>query len=266
MSGLIGPVGGLESLWFTTSEPESVNPRHAYSEALSGRVTAQRGPRPRRVWACGMDESLPEDYQVLEQLASWRDPLVWYSANSCRSNVLTPDASVFRSGTWTGGAEGGAGMASDGARYLISRVSGLAATVRLVQPVPVPNDGPVTVSAYLSTHPATIGGLVVEELDPESAVVATHSKSIPANTHAERAVASFKPSARTVAVRISVTGALMVAAPSVTFTASALPWATGRGCLAAVIDLGGEQHHFGKVAPDGFMRVASRSFTIHELG
>lgn len=278
MSGLIGPVGGLESVWFTNSEPESVDSRHTYTKALSGRVTAQRSPRPRRSWSCGMDESLPEDYHVVEQLASWPSPLVWYSAAACRSNVLTPKASLFEGGTWTGGATGGAGDSSDDTRYYYSRVAGIAETMRLVDLVPVPNEGPISVGVYISTHPASPAMLYVDEVDPEGristtgaiepsrALVGTHSASVAANQHAQRAVVQFTPSVRTVALNIRVVGALMISAPSVTFTASALPWATGRGCLTSVIDLGGEQHHFGQVASDGFMRVTSRSFTITELG
>lgn len=280
MGGFIGPIGGLVEVPFTSSEPEDLAARSTYRTALSGRVTEQRGPRARRKWDCAIDISRPEDHQMLDQIAADMfdaGPHVWYSAISRVTNILTPDQSLFREGTWTGGAQGGAGTASDDTPYARSYTAGLAEQMALGSLAPIPSGMPVTASIYISTHPASPAMLYVDEVDPEGrlvggviqpsrALVDTHQASVAANQHAQRVAVTFTPSVRTVALRIRVVGALMLTMPAVSFTFRPMGWSTGRGCLSASINLGGSDPRLAFESEDGWGRRESRTFTIQELG
>lgn len=281
MGGLIGPVGGLVEVPFTSSEPEDVESRSTYTKALSGRLTEQRGPRQNRAWQCSIDTGRPDDHHMLDQIDRGLlgdGPHVWYSAMARVTNILTPAQTMFTEDTWAGGAQGGAGQALDGTLYARSLVAGIAERVELVDLVPVPKGMPIVVSSYISTHPASPAMLYVDEVDPEGristtgaiepsrALVDTHSASVAADRHAVRAVVQFVPSVRTVALYVRVVGALMVTMPAVTLTHRPQGWATGRGCTTASLNLGGRDPRFAFESEDGWGRRESRSFTIHELG
>lgn len=278
MGGLFGPVGGLVHVPFTSSEPESVEPRSTYIRAISGRVTEQRGPRPRRTWDCSVDISMPDQHHMLDQIAAGafgRGPHVWYSAMSRVTNILTPIQSLFEENTWVGGGQGGAGEASDGTPYARSVVADIAEQVSIVDLIPVPRGMPVVASVYISTHSESPAMLYVDEVDPEgrilgnavfppSSLVETHSASVASGQWAQRASVSFTPSVRTVALRIRVVGALMVTMPAVSITHRLMDWSAGRGCITASINLDTSDPSLASEREDG--RRESRSFTIRELG
>lgn len=280
MGGLIGPVGGLVHVPFTSSEPEDLESRSTYSKALSGRVTEQRGSRSRRTWSCSVDVARPDDHHMLDQIADGLlgdGPHIWYSASARVTNVLTPAQSKFTEDTWAGGAQGGAGEASGEVPYARSYTAGIAEQMELVGLVPVPKGMPTTVSVYISTHPASPAMLYVDEVDPEGRVVGgtiqptralvdTHQVSVAADQHAQRAIVTFTPSVRTVALRVRVVGALMLTMPAVTFTHRAMRWATGRGCLTASLNLTGRDPSLAQESADGWGSRESSTFTIHELG
>lgn len=272
MGALLGPIGRLERVASPTSEPVEFEPVFTFSKALSGRVTAQRGPRPRRVWGCDEGSIRPEDATLLEGLASGsmyaQDAgYAWYSSYAVVSNVLTPDEGEMFGTSWTGGAAGGGGTASDGTRYFLSRITAPTETVTLAEPVAVPAQTPVAISAYISTHPTTTAQLIVEEVDPEGAVIgAPRSVSVAADQHAQRAVLTFTTSVRAVALKIRVAGALMTTMPAVTLTREVQPWASGRGCRHAVVTISGEDPQLAFETPTNYGRRAGRSFTIYELG
>lgn len=271
MGALLGPIGGLERVASPTSEPVEFEPVFTFSKALSGRVTAQRGPRPPRVWSCSEGTVRPEDAAILEWLAAGArydqsQGYVWYSSYSLVTNMLTPAEGFMKDGTWTGGAEGGAGNAED-ARYLASETGGTASVFELARILPIPAQSPVAVSAYISTHPTQTARLEVTELDPEGATVGTpHVSTVPADMHAHRGVVTFTSSVRTVALRIRVVNALMRTMPAVTLTREVQPWASGRGCRHAVVTISGEDPQLAFETPTNYGRRAGRSFTIHELG
>lgn len=271
MGALLGPVGGLERVASPTSEPVEAESPLSLSTALSGRVTAQRGPRPRRVWACSEGTIRPEDAALLEGLVAGSlydqtDGYVWYSSYARVTNILTPWEAVFAENTWSRGAHGGGGVTEDGTRYFRSRTSDPSTTVSLARDVAVPAGGPLVVSVYVSTHPTTTATVVVEEIDPEGSVIGLPwLTQVAANQHAKRAVRALTTSVRTVAVRIHVIGALMFTLPAVTLTREVQPWASGRGCRHAVVTINGEDPQLAFETPTNYGRRAGRSFTIHEL-
>lgn len=270
MGGFIGPVGGLVEVPFTSSEPEDVPSRSTYRTALSGRVTEQRGPRGRRTWDCSIDVSRPDDHHILDQVSAGmigKGPYVWYSAMARVTNILTPDQSMMMGGSWSGGAEGGAGVTSDSVRYLGSLTGGLDSVIFIRDAIPVPSEHPLAVSVYVSTHPSKVAWLHVTELDPEGATVGTPwTTSVPADTHAHRAAITITTSPRTVSVRVMVTSALMVTLPSLSITSRPMGWSAGRGCVSASLNLRGSDPRLAFESADGWGRRESRTFTIHELG
>lgn len=273
MGALLGPaVGGLERVASPTSEPVEFEPVFSFAKALSGRVTAQRSPRPRRSWSCAEGSIKPEDAALLEGLASGRmyvqsDGYVWYSSYAVVTNVLTPDEGDVYGASWTGGAAGGAGTASDGTRYYLSRTTSPTETISITEPVAVPAQTPAAISAYISTHPSFTAQMTVEEIDPEGALVGEpHSTTVAADQHAQRASLTFTTNVRTVGLKISVTGALITANAAISLTPTVEPWASGRGCRTAVVQIAGEDPRLAFVTPTNYGRRAGRSFTITELG
>ena len=271
MGALLGPIGGLERVASPVLEPVEEGQRFVTATALSGRRTAQRLPRQKRVWPCAESTIRPEDAAILEWLAAGggydqSDGYVWYSSYSLVTNMLTPAEAFMEDGAWTGGYPGGGGNADD-ARYLASETGDEGSVFELSRPFPVPASSPVAVSAYVSTHPAQTARLEVTELDPEGATVGTpHMSTIPANTHAYRAAVTLTTSVRTVSLRIRVVGALMVTMPAVTLTQEVQPWASGRGCAHAIVAMTGEDPQLAVETPTNWGRRHARTFTITELG
>jgi hypothetical protein len=264
---LFGPVDGLVQLHGSSSVEVTRPARVKKSVALSGRVSVQRGPEPRREWAVSVESAYPEHVQLLQGVeygAYGPGPFVWYDELAQVTNMLTPGESMLRAGSWTGGAFGGAGVAADKTPYLVSRTADVGASVFLSERIAVPAEMPVTVSAYVSTHPTTAATLRVREWDPEGVFFNTHTFTVPAGTHAGRAVVSFKTSVRTRTLSFNILDPLMVTMPAVTLTDKALPWATGLGCRSAVVELPG--HSVGKAVAHPNGRRMGYSMTIHELG
>lgn len=269
---LIGPVGGLIQLHGSSSVEVTRPARVTKSVALSGRVTSQRGPAPRREWSVAVSSAYPEHFQALQQLEAGLlgpGPYSFYDEYAQVTNMLSPAQSMVTDAAWSGGAQGGAGndrrkFDAESPRYLSSITGGLLSDFRLVDDVPVPAQFPLTASAYMSTHPTSSATFYVDEIDPEGAVVGTHQVSVSADQYAQRAVVSMTTSVRTVAVRVRAVGALMLTLPAVTLTEVPAPWAHGAGCQAATFDLSGHTVLKAVAHPNG--RRASYSMTVHELG
>ena len=126
--GLLGPVGGLEQVWFTSKESMSKGSRFVTRTALSGRSHAQVLPRQARTWACEIPYDAPQEGQILDQLetrvARQREPLVWYPADALGTNMLDPGASQMDTEWWedveSGGARVQPGDGLPGPRFLSS--------------------------------------------------------------------------------------------------------------------------------------------------
>lgn len=274
MGALLGPVGGLEKVASPTTEPVEWEPRITFREYVSGRRQVQMWPAPPRDWACSENTVSPEDAALLQWMAGGHrfdlsNGLVWYSSYSQVTNMLTPEESFMGDGRkpgWTGGSVAGAGVTADKTRYLLSRTASPGETIRLTEPLPVPGQRDVTVSAYITSYPGPSATLRVVELDPMGDTVGTHPFTVPSDTHALRAAVSFTTSLRTDTLRIEVVGANMVTMPAVTLTRTVQPWAPGRGCRRAMIILTGETPQLAFEVPNDWGRRHAQAFTIHEIG
>ena len=275
MGALLGPVGGLLELVGASSSEVSAPPSSSFTRSLSGVVREQRGPLARRVWEATVGTAKPEQWHVLSQLGTGLlgpGPWVWYDELSQVTNLLTPAASMLHPGTWVGdGASvGGAGVTEDGTAYFRSVVATPEATVRIGAPeglVPVPFETVVTASVYVTAYSATGGTVAIEQVDPEGATVdAPRVLDVEPGTVGARVHATLTTSMRTVALRITATGSLMLALPAVTLSDTPLPWATGRGCLAASLYLPGEDVQLALTTDTDWGRRSGYSMTITELG
>ena len=64
--GLLGPVGGLEQVWFTSKESMSKGSRFVTRTALSGRSHAQVLPRQARTWECEIPYDAPQEGHIVD--------------------------------------------------------------------------------------------------------------------------------------------------------------------------------------------------------
>lgn len=269
VSPYIGPVGGLRSIHGLSASEVTIPTRYVTRRKLSGRVQAQRAPRPRREWSASISSAYPEHVayvQMLESSAHGLAPLAWYDEMAQVTNILTPAASLLESGTWSGGPLGGSGITPDGVPYTRSVVTGGGVTVTMGGRVPVPYGSPVVVSAYLTGLANTSGRLTVTEYDPEGVAVGSRFVSIPAEATEQRFHIALTASQRTATIEVTARNILMVTLPAITLTADPMPWATGRGCTSAIVQMPRESVAAALRSPVPGGRRAGYSFTITELG
>ena len=264
---LFGPLSGLVPLHGSSSVNVTRPARVTKTVALSGRVSAQRGPAPRREWGVDVESAYPEHVALLQGVeagAFGSGPFFWFDELAQVTNMLTPTESTLGGATWTGGVLGGAGTTADGTRFLFSRNADAGIAVTLTDRLAVPPEYPVTASVYVSTHPTASATLQVREWNVEGAIIATHSDIVPADSYAHRAAVTFTTSPFTASLSFDVISPLMVTMPAVTLTDRPLPWGTGQGCRQAIVETSGYSVRKAVAHPNG--RRIGYGITIHELG
>jgi hypothetical protein len=271
MGALLGPVGGLVRLKGSSSLKAASDSPSAFRTSITGRRTEQVGQRSGRVWDASVNTAKPEEFHVLQQLAMGLlpGPFAWYDEMALVTNMLTPQVSTCDPAHWIGGSLGGASHQSLPAgvpRFMRSLVGAPDVWTAMAVPLPVPHSQHLVASAYVSAFSGSTARLKVRELDPEGAVVKEHNGTTATGAVLERVVVPLATSVRTVAVQITVLSALTIAAPAVTFTREALPWATGRGCLTASVWLPEEEIQMAVETDTDWGRRASYSMVVTELG
>src|SRR5699024_8452371 len=185
------------------------------------------------------------------------------------TNILPPNISMCTGPQWVGGQQAGArsqAVLSDGARFLRSVQGQVNEWIRMPIELPVPHEQDVVVSAYLTGHAETPARLQVQELDPEQVVVREHEFHTEPGSVLQRVEVPFHAQSRTAALRVRAYNVLTLALPAVTLTGRSYPWAVGRGCLAAVIDVHGEDIQAAFESPTDYGRRSAYSFTVTRLG
>jgi len=270
---LIGPATGLIQLHGSSSTDVSRPVRHSKKTYLSGRVQAQRGPRPRREWSVSVASAYPEHVQVLRQLEAGllAGPYVFYDELAQVSNLLSPQQSMLAAGTWSGSStayQGGAGVAADGTVYLRSIAAEPSGTVEFFadsdRQLVVPPGFPLTASVYVSAFAGSSVAVALEELDAEGATITTHRPNSSVGAVGERVVVSVVTDSRTRYVRFRTFNALMTTLPCLTLTDAVMPWVEGLGCRSVAIELPG--HAVNKAVPSAEGRRIAYEMTVQELG
>lgn len=269
--GMLGPVGGLEQVWFTSKEAMSKGPRFVTRTALSGRSHAQVLPRQARTWECEIPYDAPQEGQILDQLEAWvarqRDPLVWYPADALGTNMLDPDASQMDVGWWTNMEQGGARVLPDaglpGPRFLSSGSTSPSGTWAHMSNIPVPHNTTMTASVYLSAYDTQTAYFWLDELRIDGTTVRVHKAHTPGVL--QRLSHTITTTPETVALTFGVARAVTVAAPALTLTDHVREWGVGRGCMSALVDVTGRNPLWTATNQHIYGAADATSFTITEL-
>ena len=269
--GMLGPVGGLEQVWFTSTEAMSKGPRFVTRTALSGRSHAQVLPRQARTWECEIPYDAPQEGQILDQLEAWvarqRDPLVWYPADALGTNMLDPDASRLDPSRWTNVESGGArllpGDGLPGPRFLSSASTSPSGTWAHLSNIPVPHNATLTASVYLSAYEGQTAYFWLDELGMDGETVLVHKATTPGVL--QRLSHTITTTPETVALTFGVARAVTVAAPALTLTDHVREWGVGRGCMSALVDVTGRSPLWTATNHHIYGSADATSFTITEL-
>lgn len=269
--GMLGPVGGLEQVWFTSKESMSKGARFVTRTALSGRSHAQVLPRQARTWACEIPHDAPQEGQILDQLEGWlagqSEPLVWYSADALGTNMLDPDASRLDPAWWTNVMPGGArvlpGDGLPGPRFLSSASTSPEGKWAHLSNIPVPHNTTLTASVYLSAYEGQTAYFWLDELGMDGETVRVHKATTPGVL--QRLSHTITTTPETVALTFGVARAVTVAAPALTLTDHVREWGIGRGCMSALVDVTGRSPLWTATNQHIYGSADATSFTITEL-
>ena len=269
--GMLGPVGGLEQVWFTSKESMSKGSRFVTRTALSGRSHAQVLPRQARTWACEIPYDAPQEGHALDQLETWvahqREPLVWYPADALGTNMLDPGASQMDTEWWedveSGGARVQPGDGLPGPRFLSSASTSPSGKWAHLSNIPVPHNTTLTASVYLSAYEGQTAYFWLDELGIDGATVEVHKATTPGVL--QRLSHTITTTPETVAVTFGVARAVTVAAPALTLTDHVREWGVGRGCMSALVDVTGRSPLWTATSQHIYGAADATSFTIREL-
>lgn len=261
MTSYIGLPGALVPIACPTSE--NVQQDRAVSELVpfSGRRVVQLGPRVRRSWSVDYGVEHPRDYAVLDALTRWSTPLSWVGALAQATNLLTPGQATLEH---VSPVRGALDLGDDlwvtqwAAGHSSSTVSVTGAA-----PVPVRAGVPLTISAYVQrSDPAVPVQLVFGFRDATGAVVFSTTRDSPPGAQLQRAVWGLTPPAGSVELTVVIRYAAVLAAPQVTWTPGAVPWAPGRGVYRVVVLPGSES----PLIAHSKQVLTSAAYTIMEVG
>ena len=269
--GMLGPLGGLEQVYFTAQEDVSKGQRFTTRTALSGRSHAQVKPRQPRTWACEIPYDAPQEGHIVDQLEEWqarqREALVWYSADALGTNMLDPAASQMDTAWWSNVEQGGAkllpGDGLPGPRFLSSGSTSPSGTWAHLSNIPVPHNTTVTASVYLSAYEGQTAYFWLDELRIDGTTVRVHKAHTPGVL--QRLSHTITTTPETVALTFGVARAVTVAAPALTLTDHVRPWGVGRGCTSALVDVTARDPLWTATSQHVYGSADATSFTITEL-
>ncbi len=268
--GLLGPVGGLEQVWFTSSEPMSKGSRFITTRGLSGRSHSQVLPRAPRSWVCEIPHDAPQEGHVIDQMEEWvvrqREGVTWYPADALGTNMLDPEASLMSMRRWTDMLPAGArvlpGETLPGPRFLSSGSTHADGTWAHLSNIPVPHQRTITASVYVTAFEGMSANFWLDELRLDGSTLAVH-KATTTDTLRQLSF-TFKTSPETVAVTFGVSRAAAVVAPQLTLTDHIRPWGVGRGCMSALVEVGSRNPLWTATSQHIYGSADATTFTITE--
>ena len=245
----IGHPGSLVPVIDYGSESTSDDFEPQVTTSMSGarRARVPRG-RPPRSWSLSIPAAHNDQMAQLRTLAaSTLPPYQLVTAEAQVSNVLTPERSTMSSlispselslgGWWpiAGEHQGGGALT----RLNPSAAFGNAANV-FVGPAPVPpvwTGRPVTASVLVATARAAGARVVLQWLDAAGAQITppAYGNFVTGMDGLRRSTATGTPPVGTVAGRLLIQYAEVIAQPQVTWTDAPVEWTVGNGADAVVI-------------------------------
>lgn len=240
MTSFIGLPGALVPVACPVREDTSPDRSMTEMVTFSGRRAVQLGRCVRRSWSVDFGVKHPRDYAVLDALTRWETPLSWVGALAQATNLLTPDQALMedRPGMMRGALDLGDGL---WAAQWVAGHSTSTVSVTGAYPVPVRAGVPITISAYVQrSDPAVPVQMVFQFLDATGAVLFATTRDSPAGAQLQRAVWGLTPPEGSAGLTVVIRYASILAAPQVTWTPGAVPWAPGRGVSRVVVLPGSE--------------------------
>lgn len=261
MTSYIGLPGALVPIVCPTTENTSSERAVSEMVPFNGRRVVQLGPRVRRSWSVDYGVEHPRDYAVLDALTRWETPLSWVGALAQATNLLTPEQAALEHVSPVRGA-----LELDEGLWVTQWATGHATSTVSVTgayPVPVRAGVPLTISAWVQrADPAKPVQLVFGFLDATGAVVFSTTRDSPPGAQLQRSVWGLTPPAGAVSVTVVIRYAAILAAPQVTWTPGAVPWAPGRGVNRVVVLPGSES----PIIAHSKQVLTSAAYTILEVG
>ena len=262
MTSYIGLPGALVPIACPTSEPRSDERAVSERVTFSGRRVVQMGPRVRRTWSIDWSAQHPRDYAVLDALTRWESPLSWVGALAQATNLLTPEqANLDHAGAAV--MRGALDLGDLWVAQWATGHSSSTVSVTGAYPVPVRAGVPVTASAYVQrADPAKPVQAVLQFLDATGAVLYAVTINGPAGAGIQRASWTRTPPTGAAGMTLVIRYAAVLAAPQVTWTPTAVPYAPGRGVNRVVVLPGSES----PIVAHQSQVLTSAAYTIMEVG
>lgn len=268
--GLLGPVGDLRHVMFTTAEPMRKPTRYVTRRTLAGGTRKQVLARPPRTWVCEIEHDAPQEGQIVDQneywVASQRQQVVWYPADALGTNMLDPEASLMDTGRWTRISPGGARVLPldhDAPRFMSSAATFEDGTWAHLSDIPVPHGSTVTASVQVVPYEGQSAYFWVDELAIDGETIRVHKTN---TTKAlNRLVHTFETLPNTVALTFGVSRAAGVALPCLTLTDRLMPWGVGRGCMAATVEVTSRDPLWTAAGPGVYTAADRTAFSVEEI-
>ena len=262
MTSFIGLPGALVPLSCPASEDVQGERSSSELVTFSGRRVVQLGPRVRRSWSVGFGAKHPRDYAVLDALTRWESPLSWVGALAQATNLLTPEqANLDHAGSAV--MRGALDLGDLWVAQWVTGHSSSTVSVTGAYPVPVRAGVPVTASAYVQrADPATPVQAVLQFLDATGAVLSAVTINGPAGAGIQRASWTRTPPVGAAGFTFVIRYAAVLAAPQVTWTPTAVPYAPGRGVNRVIVLPGSES----PIVAHQSQVLTGAAYTIMEVG
>lgn len=280
MTAYIGPIGGLVPLKCPSSLNLDVTRAQSLATTTGGRRVAFQAPRSHRSWSVDTSAATPSEVtavQALEAGVYGPPPWHWVDPWAQVTNMLTPASSAFATGTFWGG---GGPYVSDAPvtlepgvvvrRSIIvptpsSLVAVTGAPGSTYASVPVVPGLPVTVSLY-GTIAASRAYMSATFLDAAGATISTHQATATAGIGGtQRFVRTITAPPGAATVRVTALNLSRIAAPQITWTPQATPWALGQGASAVIVD-GVSATALRAVRNTPAQQLGANSFQVVEVG
>lgn len=245
MAEYLGQLGQLVELGCASTERVQSGPRYFPQVTVEGRRSVQLLPAPPRTWAVTWDVARREEVAALADFVTggWGPgPWHWVSLAAHRGNLLTPSQAGCRdrrSGSSALFTDGGPMVTADGSVAPTSVVSSLTSGWSPIwTTIPALPGTPVTFSADVEGVGARI---IIAARSASGATLATAGASASIPT-VSRVSVTITPPPGTVSVEVGVQSTVArLTRPQVTWTRSAVPFARGAGCRAAVVEADPEE-------------------------
>lgn len=239
----LGGLGRLVEIPFTASEAVSTQDRYVAKTTVEGRRRVQVRPASPRSWNVDMKGARSSEVAALSAFVSggWgAGPWHWVPVQAQRGNLLTPRESLLLDRAASNNImDSGPLKAPDGSWAPRSGLVDLASGSEwLFTGVPVMPGQSFTWALDVVGDGATAPELITIYSDADGARVGTGDRSASTTVRGlHRTSMTLTPPEGAATVDVGVRGTVKrFARPQVTWTDREVPYATGHGCRAAVID------------------------------